>query len=93
MVAADIEKIKKEADKGDCAAFLKYLNEHYIPAEKKLTLTDEQLKEENLKKTITTKFARIYHPDKNRNEERQVQILREEVMRVLNKLLEMFKGN
>lgn len=41
MVAEDLRKIKAEAEKHDCAGFLKYINENYTPAARKLTLTPE----------------------------------------------------
>ena len=78
MIATDLENIKREVQKG-CKDFLKYVNENYVPAERKFTLTEENLKEGNLKRLMTTKFALVFHPDKNRNEPRQVQILREEI--------------
>ena len=91
MIAEDLAKVKAEVAKGDCAGFLKFLNEHYTPAARKLTLTDDMLTEDKLKRLITVKFSIIYHPDKNRNEPRQIQILREEIMRNLNIFLEEFK--
>ena len=91
LIVEDLTKLKAEAAKGNCAGYLKYLNEHYTPAARKLTLTDEMLSEEKLKRLITTKFSLIYHPDRNRNEARQVQILREEIMKTLNIFLEEFK--
>ena len=78
MIATDLENIKRESQKG-CKVFLKYINENYVPAARKITLTDENLKESNLKRLMTTKFAVIFHPDKNRGEARQIQILREEI--------------
>ena len=61
--------IKTESEKG-CKEFLTYLNQNYIPEEKKLALDVEALKESNLKRLMTTKFSLIFHPDKNVNEER-----------------------
>ena len=78
MIATDLENIKREGQKG-CKDFLKYINENYVPEGRKITLNDENLKESNLKRLMTTKFAVIFHPDKNRNEARQIQILREEI--------------
>jgi len=49
------------------------------------------LSHDKLKRTITTKFSIIFHPDKNVNEPRQIQILREEIMRFLNIFLEELK--
>ena len=72
MIAEDLTKIKVEVAKGSCAGYLKFLNENYTPTAKKLTLTDEMLSEEKLKRLITSKFCLIYHPDKNRNEARQI---------------------
>ena len=69
MIATDLAKIKEEAQKG-CKEFLRYLNENHVPADKKLTLDDEALKESKLKRLMTTKFSLIFHPDKNVNEER-----------------------
>ena len=69
MIAQDLVNVKREAQKG-CKAFIIYVNENYVPADKKLTLDDEALKESNLKRLMTIKFSRIFHPDKNRNEER-----------------------
>ena len=71
MIIEDLTKVKEEAKKG-CVAFLKFINENYIPTEKKLTLTDEMLSEDKLKRLMTTKFSLIFHPDKNVSEPRQV---------------------
>ena len=90
MVQEDLDKIKAESQKG-CKPFLKFVNEQYAPAAKKLTLTDEQMSEDKLRKFMTTKFALIFHPDKNVSEPRQIQILREEVMRFINIFVEEFK--
>lgn len=51
---------------------LKYLNENYMPAGKKTTLTEEELKIGNIKSTIKKKFVLVFHPDKCVNEERKV---------------------
>lgn len=72
MITEDLTKLKAEVAKGDCAGFLKFLNENYTPAARKLTLTPEMLSEEKLKRLIITKYTTIYHPDKNRNEARQI---------------------
>ena len=69
MIASDLTKIKEETKKG-CKDFLKFINEQYVPATKKLTLDDTALKESNLKRLMTTKFSLIFHPDKNVNEQR-----------------------
>ena len=69
MIVTDLENIKRESQNG-CKNFLKYVNENYVPAARKITLTDENLKESNLKRLMTTKFALIFHPDKNRDEAR-----------------------
>ena len=78
MIKEDLKKIQEEAKK-DCRNFLKYCNEHYAPAAKKIDITDEMLSDDKLKRTITMKFKVIFHPDKNVNEPRQIQILREEI--------------
>ena len=90
MIKEDLEKIKAESQKG-CKTFLKFANDQYAPATKKLTLKEEDLSDDKLRKLMTTKFALIFHPDKNINEPRQIQILREEVMRVINIFVEEFK--
>ena len=51
MITEDLAKVKTESQKG-CVHFLKYVNEHYAPAAKKLTLTDAMLSEDKLKRTI-----------------------------------------
>ena len=71
MIKEDLQKIKVQVDKG-IKPFLKFVNEHYTPASKKIELTEEMLAFENLKKTITIKFTRVFHPDKNVNEPRQI---------------------
>ena len=90
MVEEDLKKIK-EAAKKDCKSFLKYVNENYAPEDRKLTLSEDDLKDGKLKRLMTTKFTLIFHPDKNVKEERQVQILREEVMKFINIYIEEFK--
>ena len=69
MIVEDLNKVKEEAKKG-CVTFLKYINENYIPAERKLTLTDDMLSEDKLKRLMTTRFSLVFHPDKNVNEPR-----------------------
>lgn len=90
MIKEDLQKVKLEAQKG-CKSFLKMINELYAPATRKIDLTDELLSEDKLKRTITTKFSKVFHPDKNVNEPRQIQILREEIMRFLNIFVEELK--
>ena len=90
LIKEDLKKVQEEAKK-DCKSFLRYCNEHYAPAAKKIAITDEMLTDDKLKRTITTKFSIIFHPDKNVNEPRQIQILREEIMRFLNIFLEELK--
>ena len=34
MIADDLAKIKTEFEKGDCAGYLKFINEQYSPAER-----------------------------------------------------------
>ena len=69
MIVEDLANIKRELEKG-CKDFLTYLNENYVPEGRKITLTEENLKESNLKRLMTTKFSLIFHPDKNVNEAR-----------------------
>ena len=71
MIIEDLRKVRKEAEKS-CKEFLKFINENYMPAEKKLTLTDEMLKDSNLTSLMRTKFAIVFSPDKNVNEPKQV---------------------
>ena len=52
-----------------------------MPEGRKITLTDEILQEGKLKRLMTIKFSLIFHPDKNVNEARQIQILREDIMK------------
>ena len=61
-----------------------------MPADRKLELTEDDLQEHKLKRLMTTKVALIFHPDKNINEERQVQILREEIMKYLSVFIEQY---
>ena len=90
MVLADITNVKEEAKKG-CKVFLQYINTNYTPTERKLTLTEEMLTEDKLKRLMSTRFALIYHPDKNVNEPRQIQILRAEIMKLINVFVEEYK--
>ena len=41
-----------------------------------------------MKKTMLKMFIPIFHPDKNVNEERKIQILREEITKHLNNFCE-----
>ena len=75
LIAEDLIKIKAEQKKGP-AFFLRFINDEYAPADKKIALTDEMLAENQLKRTMVTKFTMIFHPDKNVNEEKKIQILR-----------------
>jgi hypothetical protein len=67
LLAQDLIKLKAEHEKGP-ASFLCFINEEYVPAEKKIDLTDEMLAEDQLKRTMVVKFSVIFHPDKNVNE-------------------------
>ena len=49
------------------------------------------LTEDKLKRLMSTRFALIYHPDKNVNEPRQIQILRAEIMKLINVFVEEYK--
>ena len=91
LIAEDLTKLKAEFDKG-CESFLRYLNQHYVPADKKIVLTDEMLSESKLKHTMVTKFSRIFHPDKQVNEEKKIQVLRQEIMKLINQFIDQFKG-
>lgn len=91
MIKEDLRKIKEEQNKHDCKGFLRFINDTYAPADRKIELTDEMLSADKIKRTMTIKFSKIFHPDKNVNEPRQVQILREEIMRVINIFVEEYK--
>ena len=71
MLATDLTKLRTEKTKG-ASSFLKFLLQNYVPEEKKFELTDAMLNEGQIKRTITLKYSRIFHPDRNRNEERKV---------------------
>ena len=75
LIAEDLIKIKAEQKKGP-ALFLRFINDEYAPADKKIALTDEMLTENQLKRTMVTRFAMIFHPDRNVNEEKKILILR-----------------
>ena len=91
MLKEDFSKLELEANKG-CKEFLVFLNTNYIPADKKLDLTEDTLKEAFLKKTMIKMFLPIFHPDKNMEEERKIQILREEITKHINNFTELFKN-
>ena len=63
----------------------------YVPNDRKFELTDEMLSEGQVKRTITLKFSRIFHPDRNVNEERKVQVLRAEIMKHLSSFIEEYR--
>ena len=92
LIAEDLQKLKVEFANG-CASFLRYLNENYVPQDKKLNLTDDLLTENKLKHTMVTKFSRIFHPDRQVNEEKKKQVLCEEIMKLINNFIDQFKGN
>lgn len=77
-MADDLNKLKEERKK-DAVSFLKYVHANYIPEAKKFNLTEEMLSEGQLSRTITIKFSKIFHPDRNVNEERKIQLLRQEI--------------
>ena len=83
--------MKTEHAKGP-AAFLKFVNTEYTPADKKIELSEEMLTESNLKRTMTMKFSIIFHPDKQVNEEKKIQVLRAEIMKMINQFVVTFKG-
>ena len=87
----DFEKLEAEVKKG-CKEFLTYINDNYVPAEKKIDLKEEMTKESQLKKTMIKSFVPIFHPDKNVNEEKKIQLLREEICKHINNFVEQFKG-
>ena len=70
-VRADLAMVEM-AKKNGCIYFLKFVNENYAPNNKKLTLTEEMLSANKLKRTMTTKFTLMFHPDKNVNEPRHI---------------------
>ena len=90
LIVEDLAKLKSEHTKGP-AAFLKFVNENYSPADKKIELTEEMLTDGNLKRTMTIKFSKVFHPDKQVNEEKKIQVLRAEIMKMINQFVEMFK--
>ena len=90
MWAEDLRKLKEEQKKG-AQTFLKYILENYVPEDKKFELTEEMLNEGQVKRTITIKFSRIFHPDRNVNEERKVQVLRQEIMKHLSSFIEEYR--
>ena len=59
MVKTDLENVQREFGKG-YSSFLKYLNEQYVPADKKIEITDENIKESNAKRLMQTKFSLIF---------------------------------
>ena len=89
MIVEDLANIERELQKG-CKDFLTYINKNYVPEGRKITLTEENLKESNLQRLIK-KFAIIFHPDKNVNEARQIQIFREDIMKKLTMFIEELK--
>lgn len=90
MWAEDLRKLKEEQAKG-AQSFLKYLLANYVPEDKKFELTDAMLSEGAIKRTITIKYSRIFHPDRNVNEERKVQVLRAEIMKHLSSFIEEYR--
>ena len=83
----DFEKIEAEVKKG-CKEFLTFVNNTYVPNEKKINLTEEMLKESQLKKTMIKQFVPVFHPDKNVSEEKKVKLLREEICKHINNFVE-----
>lgn len=85
LVKEELQKLKEESEKG-CPSFLKFVYYQYTPAKakKKINLSEEMLAEENLKRTISIKFVKIFHPDKNVSAPRTTQLLSTEIMAHLN---------
>ena len=71
MLKDDLDKLESVANQG-CKEFLIFLNKKYVPKDKKLTLTEDNLNESSIKRTMILKFLPIFHPDKNMDEERKV---------------------
>ena len=90
MWAQDLRKLKEEKAKG-AQTFLKYLLANYVPEDKKFELTDSMLSEAAIKRTIAIKYSKIFHPDRNMNEERKIQVLRAEIMKHLSSFIEEYK--
>lgn len=86
-LADDLREIKRKKDEG-VDVFLRYLLEHHVPANQKFELTEEMLKEANVSRTITLRYSKIFHPDRNVNEERRIRVFREEIMKLLNSFVE-----
>ena len=91
MIEEDLVKIRQAVNSKGCKDFLVFLNENYVPAERKIALTEEALQENNLKKLMTLKFAIVFHPNKNVNEPRHIQLLREDIMVHLNGFMDKFR--
>jgi len=75
MIKDDLDKIAKEVKKG-CRSFLEFINDNYVPVDRKIELTEEKLKDGELRRTMIRLFLPIFHPDKNTEEEKQIQLLR-----------------
>jgi hypothetical protein len=56
-----------------------------------LKVNDENTKAEKMRKTIL-KFIAVTHPDKHGGKERHIQLLFEEITKMLNEIYERFKS-
>lgn len=91
MIRNDLDKITSEVKKG-CRSFLEFVNNNYVPVDRKIDLTEEKLKDGELRRTMIRLFLPIFHPDKNIDEPKQIQLLRQEITKRINVFNEEMKG-
>ena len=76
--------IIRQAKLRGCDFFLRYINDNYVPNNKKIQITDEMLEPQKIKHTMKTKFSLVFHPDKNVSQPQHIQIICEEIMQIIN---------
>ena len=91
-----MKKIKSELDacqqklNEGTRAFLEHLAKTHAK-EAGLVVDDESCKDAKIKKTIL-KFIAVTHPDKHTGKERHIQLLFEEITKLLNNVYDRFKN-
>ena len=89
-----LDQLKPELDKLNiftqegCRKLLEHLNEKHCT--EKIELTDENFQMINIKKTVL-KFLIMFHPDKNHDKGKKLQVLYEEITKALNHFYEVYK--
>ena len=90
MCKEELAEIRKTREKETAQKFLKFILEKYSSKSGKLVLTEQMLQTGNMKKTLL-KVIRLYHPDKQPQNDLKWCFMAEEISKYLNSIYESFK--